>query len=84
MAAGLRETGIAIRTEAADEAVHILLTAGAGAETWRGLMEKEPTAPLLAALGAEAQVPAGAGLPLILSLPKKRAEFTAAADAPAA
>lgn len=84
MAAGLRETEIAIRTETTPDTVRLLLTADAAPETWRALMDREPIAPLLAALGAEAEVPAEAGGPLALLLPKKRAESTAAPDAPTA
>ncbi len=84
MAAGLRETEIAIRTEAGPESVRVLLHADAAPETWRELLERDPTASLLAALGAEATVPAEAGSPLTLSLPKKRADFNAAIGASAA
>ena len=84
MAAGLRETEIAIRTEATPEAVRLLLTADAAPETWRTLLDKNPTASLLAALGAEAAVPTEAGRPFTLSLPKKRAESSTTAGASAA
>lgn len=84
MSAGLRETEIAIRTEAEPESVRVLLNADAAPETWRELLERDPTASLLAALGAEATVPAEAGSPLALALPKKRADFNAATGASAA